>query len=270
MARKVFISFLGATNYSECYYIKKEGELETFVSNRPLRFIQEATLDYLEKDEKWTANDIALILLTEKAEKANWEDNIQTDKETNETIFRKGLRRCLEERDSLIEVRTINNLKTATDEKDLWAIFTKIFDTLNHDEYRSVELYFDLTQSFRYLPMLFLVLTNYLKFMLEIKVKSITYGNFEGRDETTNKAPILDLLPISSLQDWTFAAASYKNNGLADRLCELADTEIRNERRINVDARNNEAVKALQNFMKHLKENSLSHRKHSVNPVLPY
>ena len=232
-----------------------------------MRFIQEATLDYLEKDDKWTSEDVALILLTNIAEKTNWNDDGQINFKTGEILKRKGLHNCLKERDSLIQIKTKPDIVMGQEEKDLWTIFSTIFNEIN-SKYRGCELYFDLTHSFRYLPMLFLVLANYLKFMSDVKVKGIYYGNFESRDKETNKAPIFDLLPISNLQDWTYAAASYKNNGLADRLCELADTEIRNERRINVDARNNEAVKALQNFMKHLKENSLSHQLCRGNEIL--
>lgn len=267
MARKVFISFLGATDYSECYYVKKEGGKETFVSSHPMRFIQEATLDYLEKEEKWTSEDVALILLTSIAEKTNWNDDGQKNFKTGEMLKRKGLHSCLKERDSLIQIKTIPNIVMGEEEKDLWTIFSTIFNEIN-SKYRGCELYFDLTHSFRYLPMLFLVLANYLKFMSDVKVKGIYYGNFESRDKETNKAPILDLLPISNLQDWTYAAASYKENGLADRLCDLAEKEIRYEKRTNVDARNNDALRALQDFMKDLRDNSLSHLLCRGNEIL--
>lgn len=257
MARKVFISFLGTTDYGECRYYKKDNDIETFVS-KPMRFIQEAALDYLEKDEKWTSEDIALILLTSVAEKVNWNDDGHKDRNTHEILKRKGLYNCLKERDSLIQIKTIPNLVMGEGEKDLWTIFSTIFNEINSN-YKGCELYFDLTHSFRYLPMLFLVLANYLKFMSEVEVKGIFYGNYESRDKETNKAPILDLLPISNLQDWTYAAASYMNNGFADRLCELAEKEIRNEKKINTNSRKNPSVNALQLFMKYLRDNSLSH-----------
>ena len=36
------------------------------------------------------------------------------------------------------------------------------------------------------------------------------------------KAPIIDLLPLSGIQDWTFAAADYLKNGNADKFTELS------------------------------------------------
>ena len=61
-----------------------------------------------------------------------------------------------------------------------------------------------ITHAFRYLPMLVLVLANYAKFLKNVTVKSLTYGNYEAREGTN--APIVNLLPIAALQDWTTAA----------------------------------------------------------------
>ena len=80
MKRKVFISVLGSNNYSECIYFKDE------YKSAHVRFIQEATLDYLTSMEEWTANDIAIFLLTDEAEKANWQDNGHLKRDTNEII----------------------------------------------------------------------------------------------------------------------------------------------------------------------------------------
>ena len=61
MGRKVFISFLGYSNYGYCKY-EKDG----FVSDN-VRFIQTATLDYLQSLEKWAEGDVAYFLLTKGA-----------------------------------------------------------------------------------------------------------------------------------------------------------------------------------------------------------
>jgi hypothetical protein len=73
MSRKVFISFLGSTNYGECYYTK-----DSFISPK-VRFIQEATLRYITQHEEWTENDAIYILLTRGAEEKNWNDNGHRD-----------------------------------------------------------------------------------------------------------------------------------------------------------------------------------------------
>lgn len=71
---------------------------------------------------------------------------------------------------------------------------------------------------FRYLPMITLVLGNYSKFLKNVTVRWIGYGNFEGRNQATNVAQVVDLTAVSMLQDWTTAAADFINNGNAASL----------------------------------------------------
>lgn len=106
------------------------------------------------------------------------------------------------------------------DESEMWEIFKTVYDLLKDED----EVYFDLTHAFRYLPMLVLVLGNYAKFLKNITVKGISYGNYESR--TDDEAPIVDLLPLSVLQNWTHAAADFLENGSVSRLVELSKHQI--------------------------------------------
>jgi hypothetical protein len=76
------------------------------------------------------------------------------------------------------------------------------------------------------LPMLVLVLNNYAKFLKNMTTKHISYGNYEARNKVTNEAPIVDLLPLSLLQDWTFAAADYIKNGNAKQIANLSMDKV--------------------------------------------
>ena len=67
MARKVFLSVLGAGFYDKCKYSK---ERECFCSSET-RFIQVATLECLKAND-WNEGDAVYVLLTEKARKLNW------------------------------------------------------------------------------------------------------------------------------------------------------------------------------------------------------
>ena len=219
MARKVFISFLGSSNYMPCIYYK-----DGFQSSN-VRFIQEATLDYLQTIEPWTKSDIAYILLTEGARASNWADNGHKDFETKKPIKQAGLDTCLKLKEYPFEIKTIERLPEGKNEDELFRLFRIIFDMLETGD----AVYFDITHGFRSLPMLTLVLINYAKFLKNIEVRSITYGNFEARNKLVDregtmyiKAPIIDLLPLSGIQDWTFAAADYLKNGNADRFTELS------------------------------------------------
>ena len=215
MGRKVFISVLGFSNYGYCHYVKG-----SFKSSN-VRFIQEATLDYLQTLEQWTTDDIAYVLLTNEAEQANWLDNGHIDRNTGQTISCEGLSTCLSAMNFPFPIETINHIPHGNNETEIWEIFEKLFTKLQDGD----ELYFDLTHGFRYLPMLIMVLINYSKFLKQTLVRSITYGNYESRNKY-NEAPIIDLLPLSALQDWTYAAGQFLDSGNVQRLVKLGNKSL--------------------------------------------
>lgn len=219
MNRKVFISVLGLGNYSSCFYTRIDKEFKS----KEVRYIQEATLDYLTKTEEWNSSDVAYILLTHGAEKKNWVDNGHVRPETNLPIEQSGLKTQLGRMKLPFPVIPIKNLPDGNDEKEIWMIFEQVFKLLQEND----ELYFDLTHGFRYLPMLILVLGNYSKFLKNIVVKSITYGNYEARNRERNEAAIIDLHPLSDLQDWTFASANFLKNGNITQLKNLCDQNLK-------------------------------------------
>ena len=213
MARKVFISVLGTGIYKPCIYG------DTGITTR---FIQEATLLSIGAKE-WSSNDTGIVLLTDFARTTNWvvPDNKRFDKVNNVEITDYcGLKQRIDALGLPFAVNDIS-IPDGENEEEMWTIFTTLFDQLKDGD----ELYIDLTHAFRYLPMLVLVLTNYAKFLLNgVTVKSMTYGNYEARVDGI--APMVDLLPIAALQDWTYAAADYLKNGYASRLKELTETTL--------------------------------------------
>lgn len=213
MAKKVFISVLGTGIYGECKYVAEGFES----SETP--FIQLATLEY-HKAKEWNEGSKIYILTTAKAKELNWNKTI-TERErsiTKEIVPYIGLEAILEQAGLSAKPIPIPDGK---DKDEMWTIFDTLFGLIDDGD----EIYFDLTHSFRYIPMLVLVFGNYAKFLKKAKVKAITYGNYEARED--NKAPIVDLLPLSALQDWTFASADFIKNGYVKRLVEMADGELR-------------------------------------------
>lgn len=218
MARRVFISFLGFTNYKECRYYKDD------FCSESVRYIQEATLDYLLGKEIWSNNDVAYILLTDGAKTNNWLDNGHKVYGTSDSIIQEGLQTRLAKKHYPFQIKTVEQLPVGKNESELFEIFKRVYDVLEPGD----KLYFDITHGFRSLPMLALVLVNYSKFLKGVEVKSITYGNFEVKEEIIDeegkkhlKAPIIDLLPLSGIQDWTFAAADYIRNGNSKQIKKL-------------------------------------------------
>ncbi len=212
MARKVFISILGAGLYKSCKYAKNDFcSIET-------NFIQYATLNYLNANS-WPEESRAFILLTDKARNDNWDvkNSMRYDHVKEAEVRYEGLKKIIEDANFPFPVEDIS-IPDGKNEEEMWEIFKTAYNLLEKGD----ELYLDLTHSFRYLPMLILVLGNYAKFLKNATVCSLTYGNYEAKDSSTNIAPIVNLLPLSSLQDWTFATADFLKNGYADRLVELS------------------------------------------------
>jgi CRISPR-associated Csx2 family protein len=261
MARKVFISVLGTGFYDACKYVKG-----SFMSSET-RFIQQATLEYLKVKNNWTtvnANgevvDRIIILLTDGAREANWNGSMTTRLNRRSGLEENysGLEKVLADMTLPCSVETIP-IPNGKTEEEMWDIFDVVYKALQPKD----ELYFDLTHSFRYLPMLVLVLGNYAKFLKNVSVKHISYGNYEARTPDTNEAPLMDILPLTMLQDWTFAAADLIQNGNIEKLKELTKKNAlmpllrtkgeKNLSRRMVDEPLRNYVDALQKFLEDMK-----------------
>lgn len=261
MARKVFMSVLGTGFYDACKYVRGS------FSSSETRFIQQATLEYLKVKNNWTTQnaegevvDRIIILLTDGAKKANWYKDITTrfNHRTEKEEPYVGLEQILDNMCLPCPVETID-IPDGKSEEEMWTIFNIVYEALKpHDK-----LYFDLTHSFRYLPMLVLVLGNYAKFLKGVTVQHISYGNYEARNTDTQEAPLMDILPLTMLQDWTFAAADLIQNGNIKKLQELTASNAlmpmlrtkseKNLTRRLVDEPLRNYVAALQKFLEDMK-----------------
>ena len=209
MARKVFISFLGATNYTPAkYYV--EGQLIQTIPE--LRFVQEVTIKAF--CQSFEETDKVFILTTQEALK-NWNDGEHQNRKTNTNEWLEGLKSRLEKLDLLCELKNIMVPDGQTKE-EIWEIFNTIFRLFQEND----QVYFDITHGFRTLPMLNLVLINYAKLLLDIKVAGIYYGAFDAKMniDGVEVAPIWDLTDFAKLQDWTNNASLFLNAGNAEAL----------------------------------------------------
>ena len=198
-SRKVFISILGTGNYKPCSY--RQGDF----TSTETRFIQEATLDFLRAHSEWSVTDAAYIFLTPTARIANWQA-VPVDSRTGSPKDYAGLEPTLSQMDLPFPVEPVE-ISEEGDEEAIWSVFRSIYDQIREGD----RLYIDITHSFRYLPMLLLVLTNYAKELKGAEVVSITYGNWEVKTEIK---PIVDLGALIELQDWTVAAGAVRRISL--------------------------------------------------------
>lgn len=216
MGRRVFLSILGAAFYEKCSYQKDD-----FKSSETL-FVQKSLLEYLCQKENWgNENDEVLVFLTDLARKNNWHKDIKMriSPKLQKEVPYVGLEKYLQ--DMALSYRAVS-IPDGKDNEQMWEIFEVIYGRLQEGD----ELYLDITNSFRYLPMLLVILVNYAKMLKHVSVKAIYYGNYEARNKETNVAPIMDLLPLSVLQDWTAAASDYLNYGQVQKLFNLTESSV--------------------------------------------
>ncbi|MDR1700056.1 MAG: TIGR02221 family CRISPR-associated protein, partial [Lachnoclostridium sp.] len=188
---RVFISFLGTSDYSECEYFFRE-------RSRKTKFIQQALIELFCTD--FTKEDKMLFLLTEDAKRKNWEN---------------GLKEKIAAYNLPAEIRTVD-IPVGKSEDEIWKIFEAIYNELHGED--SVIL--DVTHGFRSLPMLGLVILYYTHYMKNIMVEDIYYGAFEAQDET-GRTPIFQLTPFFNLMQWTSAADAFVNYGFSNKLQDM-------------------------------------------------
>lgn len=216
MGKKLFISFLGASMYEDCIYYDNQHDYPKTL------FIQEATLRQIGA-ENWKETDSVKIFLTDLAYENNWDRNIHSRiNYKKEVVPYVGLEKIIDDMHLACDTTPVTHVPLGKNEDELWQIFNLIYDQIEEGD----ELYIDLTHAFRYLPMLLLVLSNYAKFLRNVTIKHISYGSYEGRDPKTNRAPIIDLLPLSKLQDWTTAASEFIKYGDAEGLNRLTEDNL--------------------------------------------
>lgn len=207
MSRKIFISFLGTTNYMLTHY-SIDG-----VKSKPVRFVQEALIDHFCTD--WTEEDRIMIFFTEDSQKKNWSDNGQNY--ITEDVERIGLNSILSNKPYSTIVEGIL-IKEGFSEEEIWSIFNTVYNKLKDND----EIYFDVTHAFRSIPLFSTVLFNFARFTKRVFLKSVHYGAFEilGPSYLVKNipleqriAPIIDLTGLIELQKFNEIANAFIEYG---------------------------------------------------------
>ncbi|PIX20624.1 MAG: TIGR02221 family CRISPR-associated protein [Deltaproteobacteria bacterium CG_4_8_14_3_um_filter_51_11] len=221
--RKVFLSFVGTTDYKECIYYNTEME------SRPVRFVQEATIKHY--CQTWSFADRIYIFATDEARKKNWVNDGHLEQNTNNILKRQGLETGILSLQLEPEVCMVP-IPEGKDEKEIWDIFNLVYDSLEEGD----SVVFDITHAFRSIPMLALAVLNYAKTLKNIRVEGIFYGAMEklGPSWVVEKMPIeqrlvpvFDLTPFADLLDWTSAIRQFLQAGDAGAIKELTQRFVR-------------------------------------------
>ncbi|MEQ9715779.1 MAG: TIGR02221 family CRISPR-associated protein [Candidatus Asgardarchaeum sp.] len=224
MSSNKLLSFIGPTKYIEAFYSYEDKQ-----TDEPCQFIQEALIRFFCKD--WCEDDSIIIFLTEESKKKNW----YSKKDFPNANFEKGLRERLEEiREEFNLNICIENIEIpdGKSENEIWNIFEKINSKIDEGD----TIIFDITHSYRYLPMLTLVILNYVKFVKSVKIEKIVYGAMEAlgnynevKDIPIKERiiPIFDLTSFVRLFDWTVAIERFLETGNARMIKELGLIELK-------------------------------------------
>lgn len=215
MARNVLLSFLGTSSYKPVrYFLEEKGPQD---SCKLEKFIQKSLLDEL--SSFFQPTDVAYIFLTHHAREKNWKSS-ENYIGLYDQVFEKY---HFPVKDITVSDQSSTN--------SIWDTFMAIYDILEPDDI----VYLDITHSWRYLPLLGATLLNYAKALKSIQVKAIYYGALEqlGTSNTIDDipqderwTPVLNLVSLSDLQEWSLAAQDFVTYGNAERWGTLANLEI--------------------------------------------
>ncbi|WP_434564828.1 TIGR02221 family CRISPR-associated protein [Thermoanaerobacterium thermosaccharolyticum] len=204
MATK-FFSFLGTGKYVKCNYALDGIKIDAIC------YVQEALIDIFLK--KGIKIDGIYIFKTKEATTANWISNAKYPNES-------GLFGVLKKYEGIVNTIEAVDIPSGEIEEELWDIFDKVLGKINYKD----EIIFDITHSFRSLPVLALIILNYAKFVKKCEIKGMYYGAVEALGVPANEiekklkledrnAPIFNLTPFVNLLDWTVGIDRFIEDG---------------------------------------------------------
>ncbi|QSZ27547.1 TIGR02221 family CRISPR-associated protein [Aceticella autotrophica] len=202
-----FFSFLGTGSYTKCRY--KFDDIESSSSC----YVQEALIAILLK-KKVDLKSI-FIFKTKEATDTNWNKN-------KKYPYEAGLDGVLSKYENKLSINPVD-IPSGQNEDELWEIFDSVSQQIDEGD----EIIFDITHSFRSLPILALIILNYAKFVKKCEIRGIYYGAIEavGKEikdiEEKDIAPIFDLTPFVRLLDWTVGIDRFIETGDARHINHL-------------------------------------------------
>ena len=174
---KKMITVLGNGKNLNCKYTLIDNGEDNVINTK---FVQEALAKT--KCNNFNKEDKIVIFLTEDARNRNWE-------------CEGGLKERLEN----LNIEIIEkNIKDGSTEEEIFEIVKVMFDTIEDND----EIILDITNAFRYLPMLYLAVIQFSKkYKKNIVVDSIYYGKFQGEDQI---APIINVTDLYRLLNYQY------------------------------------------------------------------
>ena len=212
MANKL-LTFLGTNDYIECnYYLENPSN-----KIKNCRFVQSALVQLL--CNTWNRTDYIIVFATKEAKKVNYDTPNKYKKPgLNTTLTQLNLRSQIKQV-SIPEGKNID---------ELWKIFEIVLNEIQEQD----NIIFDITHSFRSLPIVLIIILNYAKVLKNIKLVGIYYGAIESlgpidklrnMDIESRNVPIFNLTKFISVLDWAIAIKRFLDTGDANLMSCLAN-----------------------------------------------
>ena len=182
---KKLLTFLGTRKY-DCinYYFNKKDKRISYKS----KYIQVALNKLIFKNLNCDYRKV-IVFATSKARDANWDSS---DEKLKDELIEMGL----------VEGKSFEKIeiKDGENESELWENFEIICNQFEDGD----EVYIDITNSLRSIPLIFMAILNYISVVKDnVKIKGIYYGAYElgekGIDNKIESAPIIDLTMFITL-----------------------------------------------------------------------
>ncbi len=106
-------------------------------------------------------------------------------------------------------------IEMGTNDTEMWQNFATIANHLYFDD----EIYFDVTNGLRSLPLIFLSAMRYFQRSLGVAIRGIYYGAYEA--VTDQRKPVFRLDLFATLSDWATAVDVFLTTGEVNRLAAL-------------------------------------------------
>lgn len=231
-----FITVIGMGSYNPVIYYDPKAEQDG--ESLSTRFVQEAIIRQIigiDDDLK-----ISIFATSESIEK-NYKNS-----DANEGC---GLHDVLVKDCKIDEDRIhLVTIPAGNDERELMELFHKVVDEINDDEC----VYFDITHSFRSLPMQIMAAICFCNVVKNIEVGGIYYGAFQN---DCDKVPIINLSPFLDIIQLSHAAHSFSKYGNSGELHDFSKSYSDKFRGVkNDEAKEAEDMARLAVSLKYLTE----------------
>jgi CRISPR-associated Csx2 family protein len=253
MAKRLFV-FLGGGNnrtggYTETnYYLGREdNQYRTrFIGIALTRLVQD-TFDTVHiigtRNSMWDVFLEELIYQNIASESYDIDGAKKRLEDLRNIINDKGLRNgdpsLTEIQSQFQELTGIQAKCTIIEHGNTTAGIWSIFDIVNGLAQSQDDIYIDLTHGYRFIPMVMTAAMRFMETIKNVRIKGLFYGAFEM--QKNGMTPILDMLPLWEMEEWTHAYADFRDLGSSLRL----------SRKIQNLPVNEDAPKNIQQYTSH-------------------